>query len=148
MLIRNILKRLEITDKQSFWQFFWQMFKFSLVGLSNTAIYLLIYQAIVTFRPGAYISANIIAWIISTGWSYLLNRRFVFKDSEMPFITGLLRCYITYLASLVLSTLLLMLWIEIVGIPERIAPFINVVLLMPINFFMNKFFTFRSFKGH
>ena len=146
MFIKNILKRLEITDKQSFWRFFWQIFKFSLVGLTNTALYLLIYQVIVTFLPGAYILANTVGWIISVVSSYLLNRRFVFKDSEVTFFIGLLKCYVTYLVGLALSTLLLVLWIEVVGISERVAPLINVVITMPVNFLMNKFFTFRSQK--
>jgi len=146
MLIKNILERLEITDKKSLYKFILQILKFSLVGLSNTVIYLIVYQAIITFLPGAYIFANAIGWVISVIWSYLLNRKFVFTESETPFFTGLLKCYITYFVSLILSTLLLMLWIEVAGISERIAPFINVVLLTPVNFLLNKFFTFRSLK--
>jgi putative flippase GtrA len=145
-LFKWVLLKLGVTDRDSFYKLLFQVIKFSIIGLTNAVISLAIYQTYITFFPGAYILANVIAWVVSVASAYLLNRRFVFKDNNVSFWNGLIKGYIAYFVSLVISSLLLVLWIEVLHISERIAPVINIVLMTPLNFLMHKFFTFRRIK--
>ena len=47
---------------------------------------------------------------------------------------------------LFLNSVLSILWVEIVGLPKLIAPIINLLVSVPINFLLNKFWTFKQ-KG-
>ena len=38
-MIQKIFRKMGVTDRASFWNLFWQFFKFGLVGLSNTDVY-------------------------------------------------------------------------------------------------------------
>ena len=42
-----------------------------------------------------------------------------------------------------LESMLLILWIEVLNVSERVAPFINIAILTPFNFLLHKCFTFR-----
>ena len=50
-----------------------------------------------------------------------------------------------YLAAnaLGLDSLLLVFWMEAIGIPEALAPVLNLCITIPLNFFINKYWTFR-----
>ena len=43
----------------------------------------------------------------------------------------------------VLDSLLLVFWVEAIGIPEALAPVLNLCITIPLNFFINKYWTFR-----
>ena len=45
---------------------------------------------------------------------------------------------------LILSNILLYLWIEKVGISGLIAPIINIIIVTPLNFVLNKLWTFKN----
>jgi len=146
-VIKSVLLKLGVTDKSSFYKLMFQVIKFSVIGLTNAVISLAIYQTLITFLPGAYLLANVIAWLVSVASAYILNRRFVFNNNDVTFWSGLIKGYIAYFVSLIISSLLLVLWIEAFCFSERIAPLINIALLTPFNFLMHKFFTFRRLKG-
>ena len=59
---------------------------------------------------------------------------------------SLVKTYISYGFSFILSTLLLYLQVNILGISQAVAPIINIMITTPINFLMNKFWTFAK-KG-
>lgn len=49
-----------------------------------------------------------------------------------------LKTYISYAGTgIVLSNILLAIWIEVFGIPKVIAPLINLMVTIPINFLIN-----------
>lgn len=124
-----------------------QFFKFGIVGLFNTFLSYVIY--LFWWKLGVhYLWSQAIAFFISVFFSYVLNRYFVFKKkkgSPGEFLQGLIKSYLSYAStSLVLSTILLALWVEIIGIPEVIAPLFNLVLTVPLNFLLNKFWVHRK----
>ena len=124
-----------------------QFVKFGLVGVSNTLVYYACYSILV--RLGChYALANGIGFVISVLNSYLWNNLFVFKKTEgrkRSTAAALVKTFISYaLTGLLLQTLLLHLLIDIAGISKYIAPLLCVCVTTPLNFLLNKFWTFRD----
>lgn len=118
-----------------------QFLKFGLVGVSNTLIALGIYY-IVLYFAGNYILANFLSWVISVLNAFYWNNRYVFKNNQ-SWKRVLVKTYFSYGTSLIFSTGLLYFQIEHLGISNKIAPLIMLLVTVPLNFLMNKFWTFR-----
>lgn len=128
-----------------------QFAKFGIVGISNTLIsYLLNIAVLRLLTPLAvawdYVAGNVVAFILSVLWSFYWNKRFVFEKGKMSVrdtLRMMLKTYAAYVfTGIFLSTLLSWLWIEKVGISKFIAPLINLIVSVPVNFIINKFWTF------
>ncbi len=149
------LFRIDFSEEQ--WESLMQFVKFGLVGVFNTvfsysinALMILLCQRLGILVEGKnYIYlANAVAWVVSVFASFLLNRKFVFElkeGQERSFLRSLLKCYASYFTTgIVLNSLLLKLWVDICGISEFVAPVINLVASIPINFVLNKLWAFKS----
>lgn len=125
---------------------FIQIAKFSLVGLSNTIISYIVYLILVKINI-AYMIANIGAFIVSVLNAFYWNNIYVFKKSsvnKIDMITTLIKTFISYgITGLLLSSFLLYLWIDVIGISMYIAPILNLLITIPLNFLINKFWTFK-----
>lgn len=128
-----------------------QFAKFGLVGITNTLLsYVLNIAVLYLLEPFAlswdYVAGNIVAFILSVLWSFYWNRRFVFQKEKTTLRTELLMLLKTYaayaLTGILLNNLLSWLWIERFGISKYVAPLINLVISVPLNFVINKFWTF------
>ena len=90
--------------------------------------------------------ANIISWLLSVLWSFYWNNKFVFKkeDGEKRNIwAALFKTYVSYgFTGLILNNILLVLWISVLHMNKMIAPIINLIINIPINFFLNKIWAF------
>ncbi|WP_411040693.1 GtrA family protein [Veillonella absiana] len=62
---------------------------------------------------------------------------------QVPLLLPLLRTYATYTLSLVLTSVLLWLLVDWMGLSEWISPIIVLMTTVPINFVINKFWTFK-----
>lgn len=125
----------QLSDEQ--WSGFIRFVKFCLVGVSNMAISLGIYYIFLFIDKSLYIVGNAVGFVVSVLNSYFWNSRFVFhKQGE----TGktILKTFAAYSTNLILGTLLLYLMVDIAGISEYIAPFINLVVTVPMNYILNK----------
>lgn len=132
-----------------------QFVKFGIVGLSNTvisyvlyAITLLLLQKNMLFPKSDYLLAQIVAFVLSVLWSFYWNDRMVFVVEEGRKRSpgkALLKTYVSYsFTGLFLNSILLILWVNILGISEFIAPIINLLVSVPLNFLINKFWAFKS----
>ena len=64
---------------------------------------------------------------------------------ERNIVHTLIKTYISYaFTGLFLNSILSLLWVEVFGIPKIIAPIINLLVSVPLNFIMNKFWAFRK----
>ncbi len=124
-----------------------QFVKFGLVGVSNTLVYYGIYSLLVHFGCH-YAIANGIGFVISVLNSYLWNSLFVFKKGEgkkRNSAATLVKTFISYaLTGLLLQTLLLHLLIDVAGFSKYVAPLLCVCVTTPLNFLLNKFWSFRE----
>ena len=120
-----------------------QFIKFGLVGVSNLLVYYAIYSILLRFGCH-YAIANGIGFVISVLNSFLWNSLFVFKKAEggkRNKAATLLKTFISYaLTGLVLQTLLLHLL-------AYIAPVLTVCVTTPLNFLLNKFWSFKESPG-
>lgn len=128
-----------------------QFLRFGMVGLSNTLIaYALNIAALTVLRKYElswdYIAANTISFFLSVAWSFFWNNRLVFKSSKEDSIwKKLVKTYLSYaLTGIVLSNILSWLWIEKLNISKYIAPLLNLILTVPVNFALNKFWAFKT----
>lgn len=128
----------------------WQFVKFGIVGLSNTLISLAVYELLVQGFGCHYLLANAIGLLISVINAYYWNNRCVFGDGQRkPFaqhVRMYLRSLTAYGGAFVLDSLLLVLWVEGIGLSEAIAPVLNLCITIPLNFLVNKYWTFRQKK--
>ena len=143
----------ELTEE--FFQAIMQFIKFGIVGLSNTVISYVLYIGSLLFLNQAtflngkeYLVAQVIAFILSVAWSFYWNNKMVFSlndGEERSLLHSLLKTYISYsFTGLFLNTFLLILWVQLIGISEFIAPIFNLVISVPINFLINKYWAFKK----
>ena len=118
-----------------------QFIKFSIVGFSNTVISLFVYYVLLWLECN-YLIANAMSWIVSVFNAFYWNNKYVFKN-ENTWIKALIRTYISYGCSFILGSLMLIVLIEFFKVSDIIAPLIILVITIPLNFLMNKFWTFK-----
>ncbi len=131
----------------------WQFVKFGIVGVSNTIVSVLIYDVTLyllrrfqLFPDYDYFVAQVVMFMLSILWSFYWNNRFVFTDKGKTSLwVKLIKTYITYsFSGILLSSILLYVWVDIIGISPFVAPIINSIINVPINFFINKYWAFAD----
>ena len=147
------VKFLRIKSIDSNWDAFMQFVKFGIVGLSNTLLhYFLNIATILLVTPfhvaWDYIAGNIVGFLLSVLWSFYWNNRFVFTVEDGQSRNGfkaLLKTYISYgFTGIILNNVLCWLWITKFGISKMIAPLINLIISVPLNFIINKLWAFKA----
>mgnify|MGYP000045619560 CR=1 FL=1 len=123
-----------------------QFIKFSVVGVSNTIIAFGVYYLLLWLDIN-YLLANTLSWIISVFNAFFWNNRYVFK-TEVHWFKSLVKTYIAYFVSLILGLIVLYVLVDILLISKLIAPIYTLFFTIPINFLLNKFWTFRTIKKY
>ena len=121
-----------------------QFIKFGMVGVINTTLSYLITN-VGYYMLGLHQQiCNVIAFIITVFISFILNSKFVFKNNN-GFFKALIKVYASYsITGLFLSSLLLYVEEDILNIPHYIATLINLIITIPINFILNKFWAYKD----
>ena len=136
------------------WENFLQFVKFGIVGVSNSVISYILYVVALLFLQNFnvfptfdYIISQVISFLLSVLWSFYWNKKYVFTENEepVPWMKALLKTYISYaFTGLFLNSVLSILWVQILHIPKLISPIINLIIGVPINFLLNKFWAFSE----
>ena len=151
--IKKILSTLNIKLSEGKETALIQFIKFGIVGVSNTLLsYAINVAGLLALAPlrlsWDYFAANVIAFILSVAWSFFWNNKYVFtaREGEKRNIPkALLKTYISYaLTGLVLANILSYIWVDVIGISKFIAPMLNLVISVPVNFLMNKLWAFKA----
>ena len=129
-----------------------QVMLFALVGFSsalvNMGIYNLVLWCLRSFGWLArfdFLVALFFGFVISVAWAFWFNRRYVFSTPGAPWKESLIKVYITYsLTGIGLSSLLSLLWIYALDVPKEVVTLLNDVLCFPVNFLLNKYWSFRK----
>ena len=130
----------ELTDE--LWERILQFIKFCMVGVSNLAISLIVYYIFITINTKLYIIGNAVGFIVSVLNSYFWNSRFVFKKTDEAAKT-MIKTFAAYSTNLILGTALLYVFVDIMHISEYIAPLLNLVITVPLNFLLNKLWVMK-----
>lgn len=127
-----------------------QFIKFGLVGAINTILsYFITNLCYYGFNLHEQI-CNIIAFILTVFISFILNSRFVFNENtnQRNFFKALTKVYVSYsITGLFLTAILLYVEEEILKIPHYIATLMNLVITIPLNFILNKFWAYKEKGG-
>lgn len=136
------------------WKKFIQFGKFAMVGLSNVivsyGVYILffgVFQAAGVLYRTDYLVAQLLGYVLSIFWSFYWNWKYVFKDEQdaATWYVALIKSFIAYsFTGIFLNSLLSFIWVEIIEISKIIAPVINLMINVPVNFLMNKFWAFSK----
>ena len=119
-----------------------QFFKFGVVGISNTLIALAVYYVLIYWGI-YYILANVAAFAVSVCNAYFWNSRYVFSKKDDEGIKPFVKTFLAYGGTFLLSTALLFCMVDVLHISQWLAPLINLCITVPLNFLLNKFWTFR-----
>lgn len=133
---------------------FMQFVKFGIVGVSNTLISYFIYiimlfffQSLGLLEQYDYLAAQVIGFVLSVLWSFYWNNKMVFtreSGSKRILWKTLLKTFAAYsFTGLFLNSVLLILWVNVLGVSEYVAPVFNLLFSVPLNFLINKFWAFR-----
>ena len=155
LLLMPFHKNLEGEAAEGFLQFV----KFALVGVTNTVISYLINAATLFIldkfnlfpNTDIYIG-NTVAFILSVLWAFMLSNKFVFKEDESKekrvWWKTLIKTYLAYaFTGLGLSNLISHVGVNVFHLSKYIPPLINLVVAVPINFVLNKFWAYGQKKG-
>ncbi len=148
-----VFRVLHIKLQEDIFDKFLQFVKFAVVGFSNVMVsyffYLIFFGLfqIADILPNVdYLIAQLIGYVLSIFWSFYWNRKYVFAQSadSVLWYQALIKSFVAYsFTGVFLNSILSFLWVELMGMSKVIAPIINLVINVPINFVMNKFWAFR-----
>ena len=141
------VRTFRIKIPESHWDDFIQFVKFGLVGVSNTLISYISYLLFVLLGCH-YLIASILSFVVSVTNSFYWNNRYVFREEEgkkRSWWHTYIKTFLAYASTgLVLNNILLVLWVDVLGISELVAPLVNLIITIPLNYIINKFWAFKS----
>lgn len=120
-----------------------QFIRFGLVGLSNTGISLGVYYVFILIDKDLYLIGNTIGFFVSVLNAYYWSNKFVFQKSEKGHLKPLVKTYLSYGITFLLSTVLLFIMVQYLQVRETIAPLLVLVVTIPLNFLLNKYWSFK-----
>ena len=122
-----------------------QFVKFGIVGVMNTMISLTVYYIFVLISSELYLIGSVAGFVLSVLNAFYWNSNYVFKKSDEKLRT-LIRTFVAYGSNLLLGTFMLWLLVDKCRLSHFIAPMINLMITVPLNFLLNKFWVMK--KSH
>ncbi len=145
-LFKALLHQFGVENKEDLKKLALQFVKFGLVGLSNTLVSWACYYLFLWIDEDLYMVGSIVGTVVSIANAFFWNDKFVFKGGENDWRSRLKRLgktYVSYGGTSLLTNVLL--WLEIqLGVNKLIAPIVNLIITIPLNFLINKFWTFKK----
>ena len=147
-MLRFVLIRvLHIKALEPRWEEFMRFVKFGIVGLSNTMISYIVYLIGIFFGMN-YLAASILGFVISIINAFYWNNKYVFEAQEgekRSLLRSLVKTFFSYAGTgLVLANILLVIQVRCLGISQVLAPLINLLITIPINYILNKIWVFSA----
>jgi putative flippase GtrA len=106
-----------------------------IAGAINAGLSVLVYQAALFVMPHG--PAYVLAYLAGIAIAYVLYSKQVF---DAPMGTRRFAAFaVFYMMSLAVGTLLNVALIEMIGISERLAIFITIALMLPVNYLGSRF---------
>jgi putative flippase GtrA len=126
-----------------------QFFKFGAVGLLNTIIALGIYYIFIWINNTTVMAllGQTVGWFFGVLNAFVLNRMFVFKESQEVWWKILIKLYIAYAMSLGIALVLTFVLIEVAGVSAIITPLLILFVTVPFNFLVSKYWSFHKKAG-
>jgi putative flippase GtrA len=123
---------------------FIQFVKFGVVGLATTFIALSTYYVFLAIDERLYMIGWFIGFVLGVLNAYYWNGRYVFGGSKTISLAELAKSFVAYSGSGLLGWALLYVLVNIFAVSKQLAPFLILLITVPLNFFLNKFWTFKK----
>lgn len=124
-----------------------QFLKFGAVGLSNTLIHYVVFLLCISLSFH-YLAANALGFIISVTNAFYWNNKYVFAaegKAKRNIFAAYVKMVLAYaLTGIVLNSFLLYIFIDKLNIPGYLAQIIILCITVPLNFVINKFWSFKK----
>ena len=152
-LLRKLSKLFHLNLSDKFLLSLIQFIKFGIIGVSNTLVcYLINLGVLYALAPlhlhWDYVAGNIVAFLLSVLWSFYWNNKYVFSLKEgqrRNTARALLKTYVAYsVTGLFINNILSFFWINLLHISKAVAPLLNIVIDVPLNFLINKLWAFKA----
>jgi len=127
-----------------------QFIKFGIVGVSNTLVSFAVYYIFIWIDPKLYLIGSALGWVVSVANAFYWNNKYVFKggrSDRRSLLKRLGKTYVSYGATFLLTTALLYLEVDRLHWPEALCPPLNLLITIPLNFLLNRFWAFQKQKG-
>ena len=127
-----------------------QFIKFGIVGVSNTLVSFAVYYIFIWIDPKLYLIGSTLGWVVSVANAFYWNNKYVFKGGRpdrRSLLKRLGKTYVSYGATFLLTTALLYLEVDRLHWPEALCPPLNLLITIPLNFLLNRFWAFQKQKG-
>lgn len=112
----------------------WQVLRFALVGVVNTATYYGLYLLLTLRLP--YIAAHVIAFALSMVGSFFLTTFFTYRTR--PTWRKFLLFPLTNAANFVITTVGVWFLVDVAGLDSRYAPLIAAAAAIPVTFLLSR----------
>lgn len=136
-----------------------QFVKFGIVGVSNTAIsygiemlcYYVLFVNVPWSESVRILATSVLAFVVSVTNSYYWNNRYVFGSGTKKTVRQHLTAYLKTVACYGVTGLLLApaikVYVTAIGVPYWLSSLGALVVTIPLNFILNKFWAFRKSGG-
>lgn len=135
-----------VLERNSIYQFL----RFCIVGLSNTLIGYVVYSLCV-FLGMHYLLANLVGFLVSVVNAFYWSNTYVFAKGNGEYRNlywSFIKTILAYASTgIVLNSILLWLLIDQWHISEYLAPLLILMVTVPTNFIMNKYWSFKTKKA-
>ena len=126
---------------------FGQFLKFGLVGLLNTILSYVVFSILVLLGLH-YLIANAISFVVGVSNAFYWSNKYVFKKGEgenRGILPSLIKTFFAYgFTGLLLNSFLLWVLIERYDIYSLIAQALSLIITVPLNFILNKYWSFKT----
>ncbi|MEU8522121.1 GtrA family protein [Streptomyces sp. NBC_01216] len=112
----------------------WQVVRFALVGVVNTATYYGLYLILTLWLP--YLAAHVLAFAFSMVGSFFLTSYFTYRTR--PTWRKFLLFPLTNAANFVITTVGVYLLVDVAGLDSRPAPLIAAAAAIPVTFLLSR----------
>lgn len=141
----NIFKR--------FWDFGWgiyhkneELWNYLIIGALTTVVSVLSYALFSKSLNINYIASNVLSWIVAVLFAYFTNRWFVFHSKSTQKLKEFISFTASRVATLILDTLLMILFVEKIKLDDMIAKLIVQVVVVIGNYILSKLLVFKTNK--
>ncbi len=115
---------------------------YAFIGVTGVTIDFLLFTFLVKVLGLYYVISNVISVSFGLVNNFILNRRYNFKVYNKP-LQRFLSFYLIGFIGIAISTLLIHVFTEILVIPILISKIMSVIIVVILQYILNKYFTFK-----
>lgn len=118
--------------------------KFGMVGAMNTVLDYLLYTLFITVFDLHYLVANVFSFSIAVANSFLLNRRWTFRQTGTDWRPEAIKYLVVYSSGLVIGEVLLYFFVDRLYLHELVGKAMIIAVVLFWNYLGIRFWAFRN----